>query len=79
MHTNVDKWGNSLGLRIPAFLARKLGIKAGSSVEVDLIDDKLMIYKTEEGDTLEELIKGINEDNLHVEYLSDGAKGHEVW
>lgn len=80
MNTHIDKWGNSLGLRIPSFLAKKLGIHAGSLIEVDVVDNKLIICKKEEGQTLEDLLKGITSENLHSESLSDsGEKGHEVW
>jgi antitoxin MazE len=79
MHTSIDKWGNSLGLRIPAFLAKKLGIKVGTSIEVDVVDDKLIISKKEESETLASLLKGITKENLHVDYLRDAAKGNEVW
>ncbi len=32
----VKKWGNSLGLVIPVKIARKLRIKEGESVDVDI-------------------------------------------
>ena len=79
MHTSIDKWGNSLGVRIPSLLAKKLGIKVGTSIEVDIIDDKLIISKKEETETLEMLLNGITKDNIHVDYLKDEAKGNEVW
>ncbi len=36
MRTRVKKWGNSLGLIVPADLARKEGIKEGDEVEYQL-------------------------------------------
>lgn len=79
MHTSIDKWGNSLGVRIPSLLAKKLGIKVGTCIEVDIIDDKLIISKKEETETLEMLLNGITKDNINVDYLKDEAKGNEVW
>jgi len=34
--SEIRRWGNSLGLVIPAKIARKLGIKEGESVDVDI-------------------------------------------
>ena len=38
MQTVVQKWGNSLGIRIPAVFAREFELKNGSSV--DIIEDQ---------------------------------------
>ncbi|MFN9114534.1 MAG: AbrB/MazE/SpoVT family DNA-binding domain-containing protein, partial [Bacteroidota bacterium] len=34
MQTHIDKWGNSLGVRIPSKIAASLMLKAGSDVEL---------------------------------------------
>ena len=34
MQTVVQKWGNSLGLRIPALWAKDNNVKCGSKIEV---------------------------------------------
>ncbi|KPF79686.1 hypothetical protein IP88_01620 [alpha proteobacterium AAP81b] len=36
----VAKWGNSLAIRIPADMARRLGIKEGDNLEVVAADDE---------------------------------------
>ena len=35
----ICKWGNSLGLRIPAAVAQIAGLKTGSSVSLRLLDN----------------------------------------
>lgn len=36
----ISKWGNSLAIRIPAHVARALGLKEGDELEVKAIDDR---------------------------------------
>lgn len=35
----ICKWGNSLGLRIPAAVAQVAGLKSGSAVSLRLLDN----------------------------------------
>ena len=39
MLTKVQKWGNSLALRIPNALAEEAGLEAGSEVELRMSED----------------------------------------
>ena len=39
MNLQVAKWGNSVALRIPAEFVRRLGIKEGDQVQVNLTAD----------------------------------------
>lgn len=39
MHLQVAKWGNSLALRIPADIVRRLGLREGATVEAQLTVD----------------------------------------
>jgi antitoxin MazE len=36
----IAKWGNSLAVRIPADVARSLGLKEGDEVDLCALDDK---------------------------------------
>ena len=38
MQTKVQKWGNSLGLRIPKSFAEQAGVEAGSEVDLSVED-----------------------------------------
>ena len=78
MIATVDKWGNSLGLRIPSFVAKKLDIHPGSSIQLDLVDEKLIIVKND-ALTLENLVLEITTHNIHKEHLKDRPKGYEAW
>ena len=45
LQLQVVKWGNSLALRIPAVVARHIGLKAGDSVEARLTAEGGMSLK----------------------------------
>lgn len=80
MKTKVRRWGNSLGLRIPARLASSHRITEGSDIEIIEDGSELRLRPLEpEGYTLSELLKGVTEENLHHEVLTDRPKGKELW
>ena len=65
MKTRVQKWGNSLAIRIPAGLARQADMAEGTAVDVDVEDGKLWIVRETRIPTLDELIAGITDENKH--------------
>ena len=78
MHTQVQKWGNSLGIRIPKFLAQKLNLHSGSQVELDANNHHLIITKL--SSELDMLLDQINESNCHQEQFEDDKNvGSESW
>jgi len=80
MRTRVQRWGNSLALRIPKPFAAEVGLEPGSPVEVSLVDGKLVVAPiVEPVPTLEDLLARVTEDNLHREVDTGPAVGHEVW
>jgi len=42
MHTQVQKWGNSLAIRIPKSFAKETNIDKGSFVDLSLSDGKII-------------------------------------
>jgi antitoxin MazE len=80
MKTRVQKWGNSLALRIPKAFADDAGLRENARVELTLSDGKLVVKAlTEEPITLSELLKGVTDDNLHGEWDTGPAVGKEIW
>ncbi len=80
MRTRVQKWGNSLALRIPKPLADQAHITQGSLVEIKVVDDVLRIeLVAPEAYTLDSLLEGITEENIHEEIDTGEAQGKEVW
>ncbi len=80
MHTKVQKWGNSLALRIPKAFARDTHLEQDSLVEILLIDGQIVIKPVNSANwSLEELLAGVNIDNIHHEIDTGIAVGNEVW
>jgi antitoxin MazE len=80
MKTRIQKWGNSLALRIPKSFAAESHLEQGMLVEVSLLDGKLLVTPVRPpAVTLVELLQGITPENLHPEVDSGPAAGHEAW
>ncbi|MBI4321092.1 MAG: AbrB/MazE/SpoVT family DNA-binding domain-containing protein [Chloroflexi bacterium] len=80
MKTRVQKWGNSLALRIPKAFADEVGLQQESSVEVSLADGKLVISPVAKPKpTLRQLLAKVTEENLHHEVETGSAVGNEIW
>jgi len=80
MLTKVQKWGNSLALRIPKAFALDAQLKNDSVVDVSLIDGQIVIKPIDRPDwSLDQLLAGINSNNIHHETDTGNAIGNEVW
>lgn len=80
MFTKVQKWGNSLALRIPKAFALDAQLKHDSVVEVSLVDGQIVIKPVlAHAWSLEQLLSGINSKNLHHETDTGDAVGNETW
>lgn len=73
----VQKWGNSLGIRIPKSLAVKVGLEEGSEVDLDVEDGHLVIKP--KSPALDELLAQITPENLHEEVSTGEPQGRESW
>jgi antitoxin MazE len=80
MKVQIQRWGNSLALRIPKSFAVESKIEQGSVVEVSLDGGKIVVEPVTDSDyTLEELLAGVTKHNIHAEVDTGGAAGKEVW
>ncbi len=80
MIVRVQKWGNSLALRIPIAFARETGIDSGAEVDLTLEDGRLVITPAPNPPhSLEELLAGVTEGNVHAEVDTGGVRGGETW
>lgn len=77
MQYHIQKWGNSLGIRIPKTLAQKAGLSEGTPVEI-ILDDNSIIIKPMRY-SLETLLSGVTPENLHQEVDTGKPVGREVW
>ena len=79
METQIGKWGNSLALRIPKGLADEAGLKEGGKVEMTLNEGRLVIKPSSRIYSLDELTRGITEENLHQVTSWGKPEGNETW
>ena len=80
MRTRVQKWGNSLALRIPKSFAAEVGLQKEASVEMSLEDGGLVIRPVAEPKlTLKQLLAKVTKENLHHEVDTGPAVGKETW
>jgi antitoxin MazE len=76
--TTVQKWGNSLGLRIPKPLAREVGLGPGSRVIVKADRGRLVVSAVDVPRyTLAGLLARLTKVNLHGDALADAPTGRE--
>lgn len=78
MATKLQKWGNSIGVRIPKSIIEQANLKVDSEVEIEHKDGKIIILPVNKSLALKDLVNQINDQNLHSE---DDIlpEGNEVW
>ena len=68
MLTKVQKWGNSLALRIPKAFAIDAHLENDTVVEVSMVQGQIVVKPVAAPEwTLEKLLAGVNRRNLHHE------------
>lgn len=82
MRLTIQKWGNSLALRIPAAAAQESGIKQGSSVDLTVGRNTLILKvirrRKQTEATLDELLAKVTPQNRHALVDIGPAVGREV-
>lgn len=80
MKTTIQKWGNSLAVRLPKDAATKLAFREGSRVEVHEAKEGFLIRQIpKERRELKELVRMIRRTQLHGETPWGKTRGNEVW
>ena len=79
MTTQVSRWGNSLGLRLPKAVARAAQLNEGDTVEVSVENRTIVVKPSQRRYTLDELVSRVTSRNRHDETDWGPRQGHEVW
>jgi antitoxin MazE len=80
MRTRISRWDDSLTIRIPRSFADELHLDDGSEVHFTLVDGKIIIVPVPTPTfTLNELLEGITEQNIHHEFATGNPVGQEAW
>ena len=78
MQGTVTKWGNSLAVRVPRHIAESAKLTEGTSVELKVEDEALVIRPSRKKFKLGELLAGYERDN-HSAVDWGKPEGDEVW
>jgi antitoxin MazE len=78
MEAKIQKWGNSLGIRIPINIIKDLSLRNGSIVDIDEGIDTIVI-RPKEKYNLDDMLNSINDANIHSEFNFGMAVGKEIW
>ena len=80
MHVRVQKWGNSLALRIPKPLAKDAEVTEGTVLNLAVSEGKVVATPVEQKKlSLSELLAKVNKKNLHGEVDFGRPAGRETW
>jgi antitoxin MazE len=82
MKVNIQRWGNSLAVRIPAAFARSLGLEQNSQAELSMARDSLVltpVRKPAARPKLSTLLDRVTPDNVHAETAVGKPTGRESW
>ena len=77
MSVTVNKWGHSLGLRIPKDLALKHEIEEGTEIELIPTEGGILIRKKQEKMTFDQLLAGIPDDYQMEDLIPDTLTSEE--
>ncbi|MCY8497776.1 AbrB/MazE/SpoVT family DNA-binding domain-containing protein [Bacillus atrophaeus] len=76
--TTVQKWGNSLAVRIPTRIAEAISIEQGTEIELTIGKTGVMLKPTNNKPTLDALLARVTPENQHSE-VDFGSEGNELF
>ncbi len=79
MATRVQRWGNSLAVRLPRQTAEKARISEGSEVELVAADGQIIVRPVRPVIALDDLLKDATPSRLHGETDWGAPVGKEIW
>jgi antitoxin MazE len=80
MKARIQKWGNSLAIRIPKPFAEESDLRENSSVDISVRSGKIVVVPIPEPEaSLRTLVARITPRNRHIEIETGEAIGNEVW
>jgi antitoxin MazE len=80
MKAVLQKWGNSLALRIPRTVAAEVAVAEGQALDLQVSQGRIVLAPvTKKRYELEDLISGMTAKNRHTEVETGTARGREIW
>ena len=80
MHVRVQKWGNSLAVRIPKPLAEDADVKEGTLLNLAVSEGKVVATPIGKKQlSLRQLLAKVTRKNLHAQIDFAPPVGREIW
>ena len=80
MNSHVQRWGNSLAIRIPKVFADETGLAPNDEVEITVQNGQIILTPIKsKAYSLDQLLAGITPENQHDEWDMGSTVGNEVW
>ena len=79
MTTKLQKWGNSLGVRLPKEVVKKAKLKDGKALSIKNIGESIIITAYKKEETFDSLTSKITPKNRYDELYWGPPVGNEVW
>ncbi|MGH9410517.1 MAG: AbrB/MazE/SpoVT family DNA-binding domain-containing protein [Vicinamibacterales bacterium] len=77
--TQISRWGNSLGLRLPKSIALEAQVDEGDRVDVSVKNGTIVIRPSRPTYSLDQLVAKITPRNRRDESDWGTPVGHEAW
>jgi len=80
MKVKIQKWGNSLAVRIPKTLAEQTNIETNTTADMSVEGEVLIIRPVQNQQySLQQLVAEISNKNIHHEVETGITTGKEFW
>ena len=79
MITTVQKWGNSLAVRIPKNITKDTRVSEGSNINIMVENGNIILSPSAKDYSLKELLKNVTNENIHSEVSTGDHIGGEIW
>ena len=80
MKAKIEKWEDGLGLPLPRSICVESGLVEGSVLDLSLRSGNLIVRTISNmAPSLEDMVSGITEANIHEGIHTGGAMGGEAW
>lgn len=80
MEARLQKWGNSVGIRIPSSILKSMNIKINDILNIEEQENKIIISIPKKRKiSLKDKFKEYNGENLAKDFSWDENIGREIW
>ena len=79
MKATIQKWGNSLAIRIPKNITKDSRVSEGSNIDIMVENGKIILSPSPKVYSLKELLKNVTDENIHSEISTGDYIGGEIW